>query len=89
MWYIKFRVFRMMHNEKVFMKKGEFGTRPPKTGAGLCSNVELLSKLHSIPSDGAKVDYYTAVQLLPSAHFFIDTMLVAAVFVRRCLSTCN
>jgi hypothetical protein len=29
-------------NEKVFMKKGEFGTRPPVTGAGFCSKVELL-----------------------------------------------
>jgi hypothetical protein len=29
-------------NVKVFMKKGEFGTRPPVTGAGFCSKVELL-----------------------------------------------
>jgi hypothetical protein len=29
-------------NEKVFMKKGEFGTRPPVTVAGFCSKVELL-----------------------------------------------
>jgi hypothetical protein len=30
------------YNEKVFMKKGEFGTRLPVTGAGFKSNVELL-----------------------------------------------
>ena len=29
-------------NEQVFMKKGEFGTRQPVTGAGFCSKVELL-----------------------------------------------
>jgi hypothetical protein len=29
-------------NEKVFMKKGELGTRQPVTGAGFCSKVELL-----------------------------------------------
>jgi hypothetical protein len=29
-------------NEKVFMKKGEFGTRQPVTGAGVFSKVELL-----------------------------------------------
>jgi hypothetical protein len=29
-------------NVKVFMKKGEFGTRPPVTEAGFCSKVELL-----------------------------------------------
>jgi hypothetical protein len=46
----------MAYNEKVFMKKGEFGTRQPVTGAGFCSNVELLPKLHSIPSAGANVD---------------------------------
>jgi hypothetical protein len=46
----------MTANEKVFMKKGEFGNRPPVTGAGFCSKVELLPKLHSIPSDGANVD---------------------------------
>ena len=27
-------------NVKVFMKKGEFGTRQPVTGAGFCSKVE-------------------------------------------------
>jgi hypothetical protein len=34
--------FTISANEKVFMKKGEFGTRPPITGAGFCSKVELL-----------------------------------------------
>jgi hypothetical protein len=34
--------FMLATNEKVFMKKGEFGTRPPITGAGFCSKVELL-----------------------------------------------
>jgi hypothetical protein len=29
-------------NENVFMKKGGFGTRQPVTGAGFCSNFELL-----------------------------------------------
>jgi len=29
-------------NGKVFMKKGEFGTRQLVTGAGFCSKVELL-----------------------------------------------
>jgi hypothetical protein len=33
---------KVAHNVKVFMKKGEFGTRQPVTGAGFCSNVELL-----------------------------------------------
>jgi hypothetical protein len=42
-------------NEKVFMKKGEFGTRQPVTDAGFCSKVELLPKLHSITSAGANV----------------------------------
>jgi hypothetical protein len=31
---------KMAHNEKVFMKKGEFGTRQPITGAGFCFKVE-------------------------------------------------
>ncbi|WP_394991472.1 hypothetical protein [Emticicia sp.] len=30
------------HNEKVFIKKGKFGTRQPVTDAGFCSKVELL-----------------------------------------------
>jgi hypothetical protein len=34
--------FNIAPNEKVFMKKGEFGTRPPVAGAGFCSKVELL-----------------------------------------------
>jgi hypothetical protein len=34
--------YKMTANEKVFMKKGEFGTRQPVTGAGFCSKVELL-----------------------------------------------
>jgi hypothetical protein len=29
-------------NEKVFVKKGEFGTRQPITGAGFCSKDDLL-----------------------------------------------
>ena len=29
-------------NEKVFMKKGDFGTRQPVTGAGFCSKAKLL-----------------------------------------------
>jgi hypothetical protein len=29
-------------NGQVFMKKGKFGTRPPVTGAGFCTNFELL-----------------------------------------------
>jgi hypothetical protein len=33
---------KLAANEKVFMKKGGFGTRPPVTGAGFCSKVELL-----------------------------------------------
>jgi hypothetical protein len=32
----------MAHNEKVFMKKGEFETRQPVTGAGFWSKIELL-----------------------------------------------
>lgn len=32
----------MAANEKVFMKKGEFETRPPETVAGFFSKVELL-----------------------------------------------
>jgi hypothetical protein len=32
--------FKVTHNEKVFMKKGEFGTPQPVTGAGFCSKVE-------------------------------------------------
>jgi hypothetical protein len=32
--------FAVAANEKVFMKKGEFGTRQPVTGAGFCSKVE-------------------------------------------------
>ena len=35
-----FWTFTVSANEKVFMKKGEFGIRPPVTGAGFCSNVE-------------------------------------------------
>jgi hypothetical protein len=31
---------KLAANEKVFMKKGEFETRPPVTGAGFCSKVE-------------------------------------------------
>jgi hypothetical protein len=33
---------KMAGNEKVFMMKGVFGKRPPVTGAGFCSKVELL-----------------------------------------------
>jgi hypothetical protein len=35
-------LLKRVSNEKVFMKKGEFGTCPPVAGAGFCSNVELL-----------------------------------------------
>jgi hypothetical protein len=48
--------FSVATNVQVFMKKGEFGTRQPVTDAGFCSKVELLPKLHSIPSAGANVD---------------------------------
>jgi hypothetical protein len=34
--------FRVATNVQVFMKKGEFGTRPPVTGAGFCSKAELI-----------------------------------------------
>jgi hypothetical protein len=40
-------------NEKVFMKKGKFGTRQPVTDAGFCSKVVLIPKFHSIPPEGA------------------------------------
>ena len=30
---------KLAANVQVFMKKGEFGTRPPVTGAGFCSKV--------------------------------------------------
>jgi hypothetical protein len=43
-------------NVQVFMKKGEFGTRQPITGAGFCSKVELIPNLHSIPFAGSNVD---------------------------------
>jgi hypothetical protein len=42
----------VLFNVQVFMKKGEFGPRQPEAGAGFSSNVEKLSKLHSIPSVG-------------------------------------
>jgi hypothetical protein len=42
MYFVVLLFFSMTANEKVFMKKGEFGTRQPVTGAGFCSNVELL-----------------------------------------------
>jgi hypothetical protein len=50
------RFFNIATNEKVFMKKGEFGTRPPVTGAGFVTKLSYFQLLHSIPSDGENVD---------------------------------
>jgi hypothetical protein len=47
-------------NEKLFMKKGEVGTRPPviptASGLGFISMLNYFQLLHSIPSAGANVD---------------------------------
>jgi hypothetical protein len=43
-------------NEKVFMKKGEFGTRQPVLVQGFVPMLSNFQLLHSIPSDGANVD---------------------------------
>lgn len=64
------------------MKKGKFGTLPPVTEAEFYFKVELIPKLHRIPSAGTNVDKYSYVQLLSSALFFINTMLSASAFVR-------
>ena len=55
MFVVGMRFGKIAPNEKVFMKKGEFGTRQPITGAGFCSKVELIPKLHYILSTGANV----------------------------------
>lgn len=42
-------------NGEVFIKKGEFGTRQPVTGAGLVPKFSYCLLLHSIPSAGINV----------------------------------
>jgi hypothetical protein len=92
------------NNVKVFMKKVEFGTRPPETGAGRTAESVLVQtglpvRLRNFQSFivfrplvqmfvNVLLQTADAVQLLPFAPFFINTMVVGSYSLIFLLQNC-